>query len=399
MAEAKPGFFKRIFSFALGKRPAPAEEPVAPMPEGTPAGEVAEAAHEVAVAEQRPEPAKVVGEPDLAKREPEPEARQVAQAPQVEVADEYRGTPSKASAERRAEAGKGSAIGAAGKAGASDQGAGETEGKEVPNRKIRTTSGPRQGAAKKVREDRGCRARNRGAAAGAGNGRAGADAGTHRSCRAAEPAAPRHRQDAHSRSQAENCCPATGRRDSRLVRAFAQGPGEIIAGAERQHRRRRRQAPARRRNLAGPRGRSDPCRPRHRNRDAHHRGAIGAALRPRCQRERSACRHGQRNRQGAGAGGDSARTRSRASPACHSRRRRQRHRQDNDDRQARRQIAHCRTFDPDGRRRHVPRRRNRAAEDLGRAHRFPSRRPPDRRRCLPGLAYDALRQAVAKATT
>ena len=48
-------------------------------------------------------------------------------------------------------------------------------------------------------------------------------------------------------------------------------------------------------------------------------------------------------------------------------------------------LRDCRTFDPDGRRRHLPRRRNRAAEDLGRAHRF-AQSPPARSAPMPRVS-------------
>ncbi len=72
--------------------------------------------------------------------------------------------------------------------------------------------------------------------------------------------------------------------------------------------------------------------------------------------------------------------RSRPQAACHPRGRRQRHRQDHDHRQARRQAARRGQVGGARRRRHLPRRRHRAAQDLGRAHRRGGRRPRNRRR-------------------
>ncbi len=73
-----------------------------------------------------------------------------------------------------------------------------------------------------------------------------------------------------------------------------------------------------------------------------------------------------------GTGRQAAAARSQPQAACHSRGRRQRHRQDDDDRQAGRQAFGRRPEGDAGGRRHVPCRRHRAAENLGRTHRSPT---------------------------
>ena len=97
--------------------------------------------------------------------------------------------------------------------------------------------------------------------------------------------------------------------------------------------------------------------------------------------------HGAGGREGAAARRPAARTRPLAQAACHPGGGRQRHRQDHHHRQARRQADGRRPVGDAGGRRHVPRRRHRAAEDLGRAHRLAGRLLEDRRRrgrALPG---------------
>ena len=91
-----------------------------------------------------------------------------------------------------------------------------------------------------------------------------------------------------------------------------------------------------------------------------------------------------------------ARARPVAQAACHPRRRRQRHRQDHDHRQARRQAPRRRADGDARRRRHVPRRGDRAAEDLGRAHRRRRSSPSKLGADAAGLAFDAFEKAQGR---
>ena len=167
----------------------------------------------------------------------------------------------------------------------------------------------------------------------------------------------------------------------KLVPAAARRPVALVEGAVEQHRRRLHQAQARRGDAAGPGGRADPRRSRHGDGAARHRCAGVRPLRPRRLRGRGAGDHGRGGREGADAGGAAARARPVAQAACHPGGRRQRHRQDHDDRQARGQAGRRRAEGDAGGRRHVPRRGDRAAEDLGRAHRRAGGRLEARRRC------------------
>ena len=95
-------------------------------------------------------------------------------------------------------------------------------------------------------------------------------------------------------------------------------------------------------------------------------GVARRPLRSRDFRRRGEGGAGGRGREGAGAGRAAARHRSGAEAVRHPGRRRQRLRQDHDHRQARGKIPRRGPHGHAGRRRHVPRRRDRAAEDLGR---------------------------------
>ena len=81
-----------------------------------------------------------------------------------------------------------------------------------------------------------------------------------------------------------------------------------------------------------------------------------------------------RSREGACAGGEAARDRRGAKAVRHSRGRRQRLRQDHHHRQARGETRRRRPQGDAGGRRHLSRRRDRAAQDLGRAHQIAGHR-------------------------
>ena len=98
-------------------------------------------------------------------------------------------------------------------------------------------------------------------------------------------------------------------------------------------------------------------------------------------------------------GGQAAAARGRAPAARHPGGRRQRHRQDHHHRQARPALVARGQEGHAGGRRHVPRRRHRAAQDLGRAHRRRGGRARRRRRCgRAGLRCAEARRAKMAAT-
>ena len=170
-----------------------------------------------------------------------------------------------------------------------------------------------------------------------------------------------------SEAPAPDAAAATARQVGRLLHPPQAGPGQDLIEALRRHRRALHQAQAVGRDARRPRGRTGRSRPRSRHGRAHHRDAAQGPLRE---------GHRRRRRARGLEGGSRARARPRRTPARgrrrveavrHPRRRRQRHRQDHDDRQARRSFP-SRGQKRDARgRRHIPRRRHRSAEDLGRA--------------------------------
>ena len=86
-------------------------------------------------------------------------------------------------------------------------------------------------------------------------------------------------------------------------------------------------------------------------------------------------------------------------PFVRPRRRRQRQRQDHDDRQAREALPRRGQAGDARRRRHVPRRRGRAAADLGRARRLPGRRRARRARTPPALPTTRWSRRARRAPT
>ena len=104
------------------------------------------------------------------------------------------------------------------------------------------------------------------------------------------------------------------------------------------------------------------------------------ALQPGNLRRGNPRRTGKRHRGDSRARGQAARHRPAAQAPCHPGRRRQWQRQDHHHRQARRAAARRWPSRDDGRRRYIPRRRHRSAQDLGRAHRRNRDHPRARQR-------------------
>ena len=161
-------------------------------------------------------------------------------------------------------------------------------------------------------------------------------------------------------------------------------------GVDRQRDRRPRlEAQARCRDGRGTGGTADPRRSRRRHRRAHRGRDRRRTLRQAGQRRRSEGDPGGRSREGARPRSRSRWRSMRRQAVRHPGRRRQRLGQDHHHRQARGAFrAEGRNGDAGGRR-HVPRRRDRAAEDLGRAH----RRDRDRARAGLGCREPRLRGA------
>ena len=122
--------------------------------------------------------------------------------------------------------------------------------------------------------------------------------------------------------------------------------------------------------LRRARGRADPGRSRHGDGDPRHRHAVDRPLRHATSTTPKSARSWPPRSRRCSARRQAAGARPFLQAACHPRRRRQRHRQDDDDRQARRQARRGRLEGHARRRRHIPRRGDRAAADLGRAHRL-----------------------------
>ena len=160
----------------------------------------------------------------------------------------------------------------------------------------------------------------------------------------------------------------SGKDKTELVAAAVQRAEAHLEFARDRGRRSRHQAQARPRHARGYRGRAAARRSRHRGGGAHFGRGRPRPLRQDDLGRRRESRGRDRSREGAVAGGKAAGDRRGAKAVRHSGGRRQRFRQDHHHRQARRQTGRRRPQGDAGGRRHLSRRRDRAAEDLGRAH-------------------------------
>ena len=184
-----------------------------------------------------------------------------------------------------------------------------------------------------------------------------------------------------------------------LVPAAEVGPVALVERDLRRHHLDLHQAEARRGGARRVRGHADQGRPRPRHRGRDHRRAPRRPLRQGDRRGRGQGRARRRDREDARAGRAAARHRPRPEAACRPRRRRQRHRQDHHHRQARGQAPRRGAERLARRRRHVSRRGDRAAQDLGRADRRARRRPRNRRRRRRPRLRCAPRRARPRAPT
>jgi hypothetical protein len=212
---------------------------------------------------------------------------------------------------------------------------------------------------------------------------------------APEPAEPKGKVLIGEHTPAAAAPQETGRaRAPQLAVTSDDRPVTLVAAIVRQHRQCLHQAKARRRHAGGTGGHPSAGRPRRRDGDAHHRHAgIGPVRASEVSGEEVRGVMAEEVAKGARPRRHAARTGSLLQAACDPRCRRQRHRKDDHDRQARRQIARRRAEGDARRGRHVPRRGDRAVENLGRPHGLDLSSARNSGRTPPGFAWDAFKTA------